>query len=159
MRQETTENELQQNIDMYEGLMSTIPVGIYRFRMKALGGWQFDFVNSRFCELTGLNREDVLNNYENAFRIIHSDDFPVFISLIESVEKNPVPFGWEGRIIVNGETRWVSLKSKPTVMDNRDIVWSGYFNDITERKRAEKDLCESEERYSSLFSTIILFHS
>ncbi len=57
--------------------------------MKATGEWQFDFVNSRFCDLTGLNREDLLNNHQNAFRIIHPDDFPEFISLVESVEKKP----------------------------------------------------------------------
>ena len=147
MRQQTTEDDLRDNLSMYEDLVSTIPVGVFRFTMRATGEWQFDFVNSRFCDLTGLNREDVLNNYQNAFRIIHPDDFPEFISLIESVEKNPAPFGWKGRIMINGEIRWVSLKSKPTIMDNGDIVWSGYFNDITERKRAEEALRDSENRW------------
>jgi two-component system, cell cycle sensor histidine kinase and response regulator CckA len=151
MRQQTAEDDLRDSLSMYEDLMSNIPVGVFRFTIRATGEWQFDFVNSRFCELTGLNREDVLNNYENAFRIIHPDDFPVFISLIESVEKNPAPFGWKGRIMVNGETRWVSLKSKPTVMDNGDVVWSGHCTDFTDRKATEAALAERELRFRSMF--------
>ncbi|MFH0957987.1 MAG: PAS domain S-box protein [Pseudomonadota bacterium] len=147
MRQETTENELHDIIELYEGLLSTIPIGLYRFRMKAGGGWLFDFVNSRFCELSGLNREDVLNNYETALRLIHHEDLPEFISLIESVEKNAAPFAWEGRLIVDGQPLWMSVESRPTVMDNGDLVWSGYFTDITGRKRAEEALRESEERW------------
>ena len=147
MRQETTEYDLQNIMDMYEDLVSTIPVGVYRFRMKAGVGWQFDFVNSRFCELTALNQEDVLNNYETVFSIIHPDDFPEFLSLIKSVEKSPAPFGWEGRIMVDGQSLWMSLESNPTLMDTGDIVWSGYLNDITARKRAEESLRESEKRW------------
>ena len=151
MRQKTTEDDLRDSLSMYEDLVSTIPVGVYRFRMKAAGGWQFDFVNSRFCELTGLSREDVLNDYETVFRLIHPDDLPEFISLIESVEKNPAPFVWEGRVIVQGETRWTHIESRPTVMDNGDLVWSGYFTDITDRKLAEAALVENELHFRSMF--------
>jgi PAS domain S-box-containing protein len=147
MRQETTEDDLRDSLSMYEDLVSNIPVGVYRFRMKAAGGWQFDFVNSRFCELTGLNREDVLDNYKTLFGVIHPADLPEFISLIESVEKNPAPFAWVGRITVDGQSLWMSLESSPTLMANSDILWRGYLNDITERKRAEESLRESEERW------------
>ncbi len=145
MRHEATEDAFRESSRMYEDLVSNIPVGVYRFRMKAAGGWQFDFVNSRFCELTGLNREDVLNNFETVFRLMHPDDLPAFISLIESVEKVPGPFAWEGRVIVDGQPRWMSVESRLTRMNNGDLVWSGYVTDITDRKRFEEDLQHSEE--------------
>ena len=136
----TTEEALRDNLSMYEDLVSNMPGGVYRFRMKASGGWNFDFVNRAFCELTGLYREDVLNDCETVFRLIHPDDLNTFISLNESVEKTLAPFVWEGRIIVEEETRWISVESRPTSMDNGDIVWSGYFTDITDRKRTEEEL-------------------
>ncbi|MFH0958142.1 MAG: PAS domain S-box protein [Pseudomonadota bacterium] len=140
MRQETTEEDLRDSLSMYKDLVSNIPVGVCRFRMKALGGWQFDFVNSRFCKLTGLSREDILDNSETAFRLIHPDDLPEFISLIESVEKAPGPFAWVGRIMVEGETRWIRVESSPTQMDNGDVVWTGHITNITDRKKAEESL-------------------
>ncbi len=139
----TAEDDLRDSLSMYEDLLSNIPVGVCRFRMKAGGGWQFDFVNSRFCELIGLNREDVLNNYETVLRLIHSDDLPEFISLIESVEKTLAPFTWEGRLIRHGETRWTRVESSPTQMDNGDVVWTGHITNITDRKKAEESLEKS----------------
>ena len=138
--QEAKKPLLHDSLSMYEDLVSNIPCGVYRFRMKASGGWKFDFVNRRFCDLTGLDREDVLNDHEKAFRIIHPDDLNTFISLNESAEKTLAPFMWEGRAIVHGETRWMSAESRPTLMDNGDVVWSGYFTDITDRKRVEQEL-------------------
>ncbi len=63
MRHQTAEDDLRDSLSMYEDLVSTMPVGVFRFTMRATGEWQFDFVNSRFCELTGLNREDAVNNH------------------------------------------------------------------------------------------------
>jgi PAS domain S-box-containing protein len=108
--------------------------------MKALGVWQFDFVNNRFCELAGLSREDILDNYETVFSLIHLDDLPAFVRLIESVEKAPGPLVWQGRAIVQGETRWIRVESSPTQMDNGDVVWTGHITDITDRKKAEEFL-------------------
>ena len=138
MPDETTEEALRESLIMYEDLVSNMPGGVYRFRMKASGGWNFDFVNRRFCELTCLDREDVLNDCETVFRLIHPDDLNTFISLNESVEKTLAPFVWEGRIIVEEETRWIIVESRPTRMNNGDVVWSGYFTDITKRKQAEE---------------------
>ncbi len=151
MRRETSEDALRENSLMYEELLSNIPSGVYRLRIQASGVWSFDFVNSRFCELTGLNREEVLNNFETVFRIVHPDDLAGFISLNESVSKALIPFRWEGRAIINGETRWTLIESSPTQMDNGDVVWTGYLTEITNLKRAEENLKESEERFRLMF--------
>jgi PAS domain S-box-containing protein len=119
--------------------------------MKAAGGWGFDFVSDRFCELTGLRREDILNECKTVFRLIHPDDLTTFISLNEFIEKNPAPFVWEGRAIVHGESRWTHIESRPTQMDNGDVVWSGYFTDITDRKKAEDVF-----RSTQMFTTTLL---
>jgi PAS domain S-box-containing protein len=150
-RHEATEEALRESSRMYEDLVSNIPVGVYRFRMKASGERVFDLANKSFCELTGLDREDILNDYQVVFRIVHPDDLAEFISLNESVSKALATFRWEGRAIVNGETRWMLIESSPTQMDNGDIVWTGYITDITDLKRAEEDLKESEEHFRLMF--------
>ena len=150
-RHEATEEALRESSRMYEDLVSNIPVGVYRFRMKASGERVFDLANKSFCELTGLDREDILNDYQVVFRIVHPNDLGGFISLNESVSKALTPFRWEGRIVVNGETRWTLIESSPTQMDNGDVVWTGYITDITDLKRAEEDLKESEEHFRLMF--------
>ncbi len=140
MRRQTTEDDLRDCLSMNEDLVSNIPVGVCRFRMKASGVWQFDFVNNRFCELTGLSSEDILDNYETVFGLIPPDDLPAFIRLIESVEKAPGSLVWEGRAIVQGDIRWIRVESSPTQMDNGDVVWIGHITDTTDRKKAEESL-------------------
>ena len=143
MRHEATEDAFRESSRMYEDLVSNIPVGVYRLRIQASGAWGFDLVSSRFCELTGLSREDILKDYQVVFRIVHPDDLAEFIRLNESVSKALTPFRWEGRIIVNGETRWTLIESSPTQMDNGDVVWTGYITDITDRKRVEDNLANA----------------
>ena len=82
-----TEKELWESLRMYEDLVSSIPSGVYRFRMRVLGGWVFDYVSTRFCELVDVNSEDVLNDTDVVFRQIHPEDLITFISLNESAEK------------------------------------------------------------------------
>ncbi len=152
MRHEASEEALRESSRMYEELLSNIPSGVYRFRIQASGVWGFDFVSSRFCELTGLTREDILNDYQVVFRIAHPDDLAGFISLNESVSKALTPFRWEGRIIVNGETRWTLIESRPSPIDNGDVIWTGHFSDITEHKQVEEELRKSETKFAKVFN-------
>ena len=152
MRHEASEEALRESSRMYEELLSNIPSGVYRFRISASCVWGFDFVSSRFCELTGLTREDILNDYQVVFRIVHPDDLAGFISLNESVSKALTPFRWEGRIIVNGETHWTLIESRPSLIDNGDVIWTGHFSDITERKQVEEELRKSETKFAKVFN-------
>ncbi|RJX19471.1 MAG: PAS domain S-box protein [Desulfobulbus sp.] len=61
------------------------------------------------------------------------------------------PFSAEFRVrLPGGETRWRHFRSAPRRLDNGHLVWDGIEIDITERKRAEKTLRESEERYRAI---------
>ena len=45
----------------------------------------------------------------------------------------------------DGELRWMRVRARPQLQDGR-MVWDGVQTDITERKRAEEAVRESEER-------------
>ncbi|HEX2480156.1 MAG TPA: ATP-binding protein [Geminicoccaceae bacterium] len=79
----------------------------------------------------------------------HPEDRPRLMrAFTEHFAGKTVRYDVETRFIRDGETRWVHL----TGMAARDpsgavVRWTGTVRDVTERKRAEEALRESEQRY------------
>jgi PAS domain S-box-containing protein len=84
--------------------------------------------------------------------IVHADDRPVLQRHTEGVLLNE-PHESEFRIIASdGEIRWVSHRTMP-IMDPITAHVSGYYaagQDVTDRKRNDVALRESEEKYRQL---------
>jgi PAS domain S-box-containing protein len=80
----------------------------------------------------------------------HPEDRPLLMrAFAEHFTGKTVRYDVETRFIRDGETRWVHL----TGMAARDrsgavVRWTGTVRDVTERKRAELALRQSEERYA-----------
>jgi PAS domain S-box-containing protein len=80
----------------------------------------------------------------------HPEDRPLLLrAFTEHFAGKTARYDVDTRVIRAGETRWVHL----TGMAARDpsgavVRWTGTVQDITERKRAEEALRESEQRYA-----------
>lgn len=117
-----------------------------------------DFTRYTFCsesieKLTGLNRQEILSNPIRLHDQIHPEDNAALMGEVKRKLDMGIPVREAFRLIhVAGETRWGRLIVHPQV-DHTGAVerLDGIILDITEKKRADLALEESEQRYKSLF--------
>jgi diguanylate cyclase (GGDEF)-like protein/PAS domain S-box-containing protein len=133
----------------YDELTRTLPVGVYQFRFHADGSYRFEYVSPVFCDILGVHAALVLADAGTAFSAAHPDDAESLLSANREASRTLVPFRWDGRFIVRGETRWLRIASDPTQHGDWGSVWSGVVSDITERKQLELEL-EHQARFDML---------
>ena len=128
-------------------LTENIPVGTYTMVQPADGGiGRFEFVSTRFLELLGLDREAVRADPFNGFACVHPDDRAEWIRKNAHVFTHKLPFREECRVVVGGEIRWMLAESTPRSLPDGSTVWEGVLTDLTDRKRAERQLAEARIR-------------
>ncbi|HBC87740.1 MAG TPA: hypothetical protein DCZ94_12350 [Lentisphaeria bacterium] len=136
---------------LYQDILANQSAGIYRIRVRKKGKWSsadkppyaYEFMNDRYCELTGARREEHLKDPTLTMKMIHPDDWDEWVAKNEYSDKNLKPFFWEGRFIVKGNVRWMHYESRPRELPDGERIWTGVLLDITERKMVEEGLNQS----------------
>ena len=74
---------------------------------------------------------------------MHPDDHAEWVRKNAYVFEHKLPFKEECRVVVDGQTCWITAESTPRDMPDGSVVWEGVLTDITDRKLAEQLLSEA----------------
>ncbi|WP_376696246.1 bifunctional diguanylate cyclase/phosphodiesterase [Wenzhouxiangella sp. EGI_FJ10305] len=129
-------------------------------RLAHLGSWEWDFERDAFspseewCRVTGC-RAGVLTR-EQVVAIAHPDDLEEVRQRLRLTLKTGVPYDIEHRIQRqdDGELRWIKVHAEIEGTPENARRMYGFIQDITERKRIEAAIAESEARYRSVVNNI-----
>jgi len=125
-----------------------------------IGSYVFDIVGDAWTSSHTLDEIFGIDaSYERTARgwlgLVHPDDAAAMTAYLEQhVLAKQLPFDMVYRIVRpgDGETRWVHGRGRLRLdEDRRPVALIGTIQDITERKHAEDELRESEERLTALF--------
>jgi len=111
------------------------------------------FMSKSMEKLTGLTREEVMPRPMRMHDHIHPEDNEHMIRELKPKLDRGLPVDIAIRFIhVEGETRWARMIIQPVLDRHGETVrLDSIVMDITEQKRAELALEESNQRYKSLF--------
>ncbi|MEM9246046.1 MAG: PAS domain S-box protein, partial [Cyanobacteria bacterium P01_F01_bin.153] len=143
--------ELQATELRFKRLADNLPGVIFQYRLKPDGTQSFPYVSEKTREVYEVEPDDFLE----VFDLIHSDDADRLQSTIQESAKTLQRFDCEYRIVTpSGILKWVQSISQPVLQDNGDVIWDGIITDISDRKRAEQALRDSETKYQQILDAI-----
>jgi PAS domain S-box-containing protein len=127
-------------------LSDNLPEGlIYRYSQDVQGLPHVDFISAGIEHLTGVPAAEYMADAATMYRNILPEDHDRLTAAIalsrERLEQFEVEVRHPHR--VTGEIRWSLLRSTPTRNPDGSMTWDGIELDITERRRAEESLRES----------------
>ena len=143
-REEKLEKAFKKVTNDYLRLEANIPGMVYTFKLNDDGSYSFPYVSQDSYKLFNIHPEKLMNNGSLLSELIHPDDKERLEESIAKSFKTLKPWREELRHIVNGEPRWYDCMSLPEKQPDGEIIWSGIILEITERKKAEEILKNSE---------------
>lgn len=130
-----------------------LPGAMYQFQVFPDGNFCFPFVSDGATELSGLTIDEIKQDALKVFSLVHEDDFSGLIASIQRSMNNLEYWTYEFRIIHPTKgMRWLRGNSKPEKLDDKSVLWHGYFNDTTDSKLAEEALRISKDRLEAVFN-------
>lgn len=147
------EEALRESEERFRAIVNQATAGIAQCNMSG----QYILVNQKYCEITGYSREELL--HKRMQDITHPDDLPHNIELYQRLASEGIDFTIEKRYICkDGSEVWVTNSVSP-VRDAFGQVQSAVavVVDISDRKRAEIALQESEAKFRAAFDQMYQF--
>jgi len=144
------EEALQESEARIRKLGDNLPDGaIYRYLHAPDGTVHFEFISAGIERIIGVPPAEILADAAALHGTILPEDMTRLMVAEAASRDQLTRFEMEvrQRHRQTGEVRWSLLRSMPTRLADGSTVWDGLQLDITERKRIEEALRESEERF------------
>ncbi len=132
-------------------LTNRVPgVVVFQFRRHPDGRTQVPYASEVLHDIYRIRPEALREDASALFAATHPDDQPGFLAAMTASAQRLVPWIHEWRLQFAGEPEvWLMVNAMPQPERDGATLWYGYITDISERKRAENALRESEARLST----------
>ena len=143
------EQTLKESEEKYRSLIELAPDGLVAVNAEGI----VTSVNRSFLTLVGYDSEEgIVGKPFTELKTMRMEDIPrfqgMFMSLMKGESPSPSEFLYVRR---DGTSRWAEVHPGLLIKDGNPVGLQVIMRDVTERKKAEKTLQESEERFRTIF--------
>lgn len=127
------------------------PGFVYQLAYTPDQQWRYLFVGSRVQELFGVSVQAAMQDARVLIDRIHPDDAERVMQTTFETADSQQPWRCEFRMLRgDGSELWVEAYDLPQKLCDGTIIFTGYVNDISDKKALEASLKASEARYRAL---------
>jgi len=138
--------ELEESHEKLRKIAARVPGVVYQFLRRTDGSYCFPYASDAFESLVGLKAEDVREDAGPAFALVHPDDVARVFEAVAVSAATLAPWRCDFRVRrPDGTSRWLRGEAVPQQEADGAVLWHGFINDHTDRKRTEMLLEEAKE--------------
>ena len=158
---------LRDGEERFARIAANVPGLIYRCESSAGGPARFTYVSDGCRDLFGIEPAAVLADAAQLNGRIHPADVPSLIAETDRAAAAGTPLNWTGRHLMSvvpgddtcpidaGENvKWINVVGRPIPDGCGGVVTDGVVYDVTEQRRTQEALRQSDERFSRIISSV-----
>jgi PAS domain S-box-containing protein len=140
-------------INRFDRISQNVPGMIYQFQLNPDGTTSFPYSSEGIYEIFGVSPEEVSQDASHLLDKIHPEDLPKFRESVNISAERNTQWNVVFRIISsNNEIIWAEGHSTPQKQEDGSIIWHGFIQNITRRKKAEDELIYSQNLLEALYN-------
>jgi PAS domain S-box-containing protein len=145
-----TEQKLRESIERFRSLVETTSDLIWEVDANSV----YTYISPKIKDMLGYEPEEIIG--KSPFDLMPSDEAERVSKIFQAAVESQKPLTWLENTNLHKDGRLIVLETsgEPIFKENGDLIgYRGIDRDITERKKAEQKLKESEEMYRNLFNS------
>lgn len=153
-----TEKALHESEERIRMLADNLPTGaIYQNVFDTTTeSFRYIYFSSGIEAMTGLKATEIIYDITAFNSLVHEEDLLGLMVTQKHSQETLTVFNYEFRLKNrSGDLRWMRSRSRPRQLENGSIIWDGFLIDMTDKKRVEEKLFQSEARLQNIFQSMI----
>ena len=132
-------------------LAASVPGVIYQRIDHVDGQVSYPFVSSGVAGLFGYEPREIMSNPEIFSSAVLGESAAEYKRVMTEAARTLTPYRWFGKELArDGREIWTQVIARPTRLENGDVRWDSVLLDMSEQRRMESALRESETRLANI---------
>lgn len=146
------ETQLKESSDLLDKLTNQIPGMLFQLMLNAEGQLSVPYASDGVMEIYEHTPEQLKRSAGQLLRYIHSNDLNTVKQNIEKSAQTLQTLQLEFRVELPKQgLKWRSVVARPERLSDGSTLWHGYVTDISNRKKTDTALIESEKNLQTIF--------